>query len=92
MIEVIFSMATGKLWINSDVDGSSIARVCLRAGIDLHLTATEQAEIGKQCLYCTAGVLELEQFLTFEDKLASHYDVLLKPYISEYFKANARKG
>lgn len=76
--EVIISKRTRKVWVNSDVDGSSIGRFCARTGMDVHRTGTEQMAGLGECLHCTHGPATRDDWLTFIAKMHEHYGVVIK--------------
>jgi len=61
------------VWVNSGKDGSSIGRFS-QFGVDVHVTATEQVETGKQCLGCSKDG-SAKGWETFCALMAKHYNV-----------------
>lgn len=73
--EVIYSYNHQKLWINSSVDGSNIARFDTRFGMDIHNSITDQMNGKPQCLYCTHTKPTEEDFNTFCKKVKEIFNI-----------------
>jgi len=71
------------VWVNAS-DGSSIARFG-RMGIDVHTSATAQADGAVQCLACTHGQTDLADWRRFQELLIEHYGIIVDDsYIPRY--------
>jgi len=64
------------VWINSGIDGSSIARFG-KNGIDIHTSFSAQRDGAAECLHCTHEPVTAEDWETFKREVKCHHDVLV---------------
>ena len=62
------------VWVNDA--GGCVGRFS-KFGIDVHLTAEEQMESGKQCLHCTHTKPSEPDWLKFKDMMLSVYGTVV---------------
>jgi len=74
--EIQYSLNKEKLWIHCST-GETVARYDTRFGMDIHATIDEQLKGGEQCLLCTHGKSNPEEFQTFCDKVKELWDVVI---------------
>ena len=66
--EVQYSVNREKLWVHCST-GETVARYDIRFGMDIHTTIQEQMDGAGQCLMCTHGKSNPEEFGRFCDKI-----------------------
>lgn len=66
--EIQYSQNKEKLWVHCST-GETVARYDTRFGMDIHTTIEEQANGENQCLLCTHGKSNPDEFNTFCDKV-----------------------
>jgi len=64
--EVLVAEDGRTLWVNGP-DGSLIGRFSKVFGMDVHRTATEQMAGGRECLFCTHGKPDAEEWTKFRE-------------------------
>lgn len=72
------------VWVNSGVDGSSLARFS-KFGIDIHTSAQEQMDGGPQCLLCTHTKPTALEWVMFCQKVEGIYGVIIPDNIRPKF-------
>lgn len=73
--EIVVSTDSHTLWVNAD-DGSCLARFSTKFGMDIHNSATDQIENNMpQCLYCTHGKTNIEDWNMFRRKMKEIYNI-----------------
>ena len=76
LYEVCSDSIGSRIWINAD-DGSAVARFNVRAGVDLHNTASDQMNGAPECLWCTHGQPDYRTWQAFILAVREHFGVLL---------------
>ena len=72
--EIQYSQAHEKLWVHCST-GETVARYDIRFGMDIHTTLEEQLNGADQCLMCTHGKSNEEEFNSFCDKVKELWGV-----------------
>jgi len=65
--EVQYSVNREKLWVHCST-GETVGRFDTRFGMDIHTTISEQSSGAGQCLHCTHGKPNKEDFELFCEK------------------------
>lgn len=76
--QVQVSQDGSTVWVHA-LDGSTVGRFSKRAGMDVHTTATEQLAGASQCLKCTHGQPQHEDWLEFCALIKRHYGITVDP-------------
>ena len=72
--EVQYSVNKEKLWVHCST-GETVGRYDTRFGMDIHTTIDAQMNGADQCLLCTHGKSNPEEFLSFCDKVKELWGV-----------------
>jgi hypothetical protein len=83
LVEVLGNSLKDTAWVNGS-DGSCLARFSKRFGMDIHRSATEQMEGGKQCLHCTHQPATKADWLEFIDLVELHHDIKVPENLISY--------
>lgn len=78
--EVVVSDCGMKLWVNSGIDGSCLARFDTRFGMDVHRSGTEMMQGKGECLFCTHTKPSRADWETFRAKVFEVYAVEIEAY------------